>query len=167
MLKNRILLYKDTTYWKTITLPIEIKGNAKISLAGEFLLLSYKSTFYQYNIKTSNYLYSNSLEVIAQYLVNPYLPDVVGISTSYSHRYYLSNGFLHLIPNSKMSTIDNIDLIGYDSKGECKIGIFSQRLAKNDKHLYKLDNHLPSVVSSPSEPFLLQDIVSGPDQSYS
>ncbi|CAD8043970.1 unnamed protein product [Paramecium primaurelia] len=146
-------------------LPFKASFPVTVSFSDKYVVVVHQQRLYLYNIFMPFLLHSEIL-ISSTILVNPYAPDVIVVSNTLTRRYELSDGYL-ASENSVQIEKSTITLYGTDGTKTCSCKINYQVLPVDDTNIYELGHDpFPNMITYPAEPFLLQDLASGPNLKY-
>ncbi|CAD8142567.1 unnamed protein product [Paramecium octaurelia] len=146
-------------------LPFKASLPVSVSFSDKYVVVVHQQTLYLYNMMFPFLLHQEIL-ISSTLLVNPFAPDVIVVSPTLTRRYELSDGYL-ASENSVQIEKSTLTLYGTDGNKICSSKINYQVLAPDDANIYDLGHDpFPSMITYPAEPFLLQDLASGPNLQY-
>ncbi|CAD8046367.1 unnamed protein product [Paramecium sonneborni] len=146
-------------------LPFKASFPVTVSFSDQYVVLIHSQRLYLYNIILPFLLHSEIL-ISETVLINPFAPDVIVVSESLTRRYELSDGYL-ASENSVSIEKSTITLYGTDGTKTCSSKINYQVLPIEDANVYDLGHDpFPTMITYPSQPFILQDLASGPNLQY-
>ncbi|CAD8135596.1 unnamed protein product [Paramecium octaurelia] len=146
-------------------LPFKASFPVSVSFSDKYVVVVHQQQLYLYNMKLPYLLHSEML-ISSTILVNPFAPDVIVVSSTLTRRYELSDGYL-ASENSVQIEKSTIKFYGTDGTKICSSEINYQVLPVEDANIYDLGHDpFPNMITYPAEPFLLQDLASGPNLQY-